>query len=76
MNVDDVEDEVDLTSAGVVDELAVLSLHESDDVLLALESNDSLLESFDSELGSCDSVGWNSLDHDSSLLSSDDSSVG
>jgi hypothetical protein len=73
--VDDVEDEVDLTSADAVDFFAVLCLHESHDFLLALQSNDSVLESFDSELSGCDSVGRYSLDYDSSLLSSDHSSV-
>ena len=70
--MDDVEDEVDLSGAGVLGELAVLGLQVSDDLLLGLESDDSSLESLDSSLGDGDSLGRNSADDNSS--SSDDSS--
>lgn len=73
--MDDVEDEVDLSSAGVLGELAVLGLQVSDDLLLGLEGDDSLLESLDSSLGDGDSLGRNTSNHNTSDNSASDNSA-
>lgn len=73
--MDDVEDEVDLSGAGVLGELAVLGLQVSDDLLLGLEGDDSLLESLDSSLGDGDSLGRNTSNHNTSDNSASDNSA-